>query len=66
MEKIYFDDETYIWRTKFDISHIKDDVLKECFSIMEEIGEFLFKYNIGISIDTIKKNFTEGEIEIED
>ena len=39
MEKIYFDDETYIWRTKFDISHMKDDVLKECFSIMEEMGE---------------------------
>lgn len=39
MEKIYFDDQTYIWKTKFDISHIKDDVLKECFSIMEKIGE---------------------------
>lgn len=39
MEKIYFDDETYIWRTQFDITHIKDDVLKECFHIMDEIGE---------------------------
>lgn len=39
MEKIYFDDQTYIWRTQFDISHMKDDVLKECFDIMEEIGE---------------------------
>jgi hypothetical protein len=39
MEKIYFDDETYIWRTKFDISHMKDEILEECFDIMGEIGE---------------------------
>ena len=39
MKKIYFDDETYIWRTQFGISHIKDDVLKECFDMMDEIGE---------------------------
>lgn len=39
MEKIYFDEQTYIWVTQFDISHMKDDVLKECFDIMEEIGE---------------------------
>ena len=39
MEKIYFDEQTYIWKTQFDISHIKNDVLKECFYIMEEVGE---------------------------
>jgi hypothetical protein len=40
MEKIYFDDETYIWKTKFDISHMKDNVLEECFIIidMEDLG----------------------------
>lgn len=27
-----------------------------------ELGEFLFKYNIGVSLDTIKKNFTDPEI----
>lgn len=31
-----------------------------------EIGEFLFKNNIGISIDTIRKNFSEPDIEFED
>jgi hypothetical protein len=39
MEKIYFDEQTYIWRTQFNISHIKDEILKECFSIIEEMGE---------------------------
>jgi len=29
---------------------------------IRELGEFLFKNNIGISIDTIKKNFSEPEI----
>jgi hypothetical protein len=58
MEKIYFDDQTYIWRTQFDISHMKDDVLKECVDIMEEIGElpgdnfgFLSKWKDDIDFD---------------
>jgi hypothetical protein len=48
MEKIYFDDETYIWKTNFDISHMKDDVLEECLSIIKEFeastpyDDFLF------------------------
>jgi hypothetical protein len=37
MEKIYFDDETYIWKTNFDISHMKDDVLEECFGIIKDM-----------------------------
>jgi len=39
MEKIYFDDETYIWKTNFDISHMKDDVLEECLSIIKHMED---------------------------
>ena len=39
MEKIYFDEQTYVWRTQFDISHMKDAVLEECFYVMKETGE---------------------------
>jgi hypothetical protein len=37
MEKIYFDDETYIWKTNFNISHIKDEVLEECLNIIKDM-----------------------------
>jgi hypothetical protein len=39
MEKIYFDDETYIWKTKFDISHMKDSVLEECLIIIKDMED---------------------------
>jgi hypothetical protein len=58
MEKIYFDDETYVWRTQFDISDIKDDVLKECADIMKEMGDvpgdnfgFFNEWNGNINFD---------------
>lgn len=37
MEKIYFDEKTYIWKDVFDISHIKEDVLKECDHIISSM-----------------------------
>jgi hypothetical protein len=39
MEKIYFDDSTFIWTTQFDISHIKEGILKECLDLMDSMGE---------------------------
>jgi hypothetical protein len=58
MEKIYFDAQTYVWRTQFDISDIKDDVLKECADIMEEMGDvpgdnfgFFNEWNGNINFD---------------
>jgi hypothetical protein len=39
MEKIYFDDTTFIWKTTFDISHIKENVINECVKIIEGFGE---------------------------
>ena len=60
MEKIYFDDETYIWRTKFDISDFKDTVLDECSQIMESLGEIPGD-NFGYFTEWTDLNFT-GEI----
>ena len=39
MEKLYFDDTTFIWKTTFDISHIKENVINECIKIIEDFGE---------------------------
>ena len=35
MEKIYFDDATYIWKTKLNLINNKDVFLKEAYSIIE-------------------------------
>jgi hypothetical protein len=35
MEKIYFDDETYIWKTKLNRLNNKSIILKEAYSIIE-------------------------------
>ena len=35
MEKIYFDDTTYIWKTKLNLINNKDVFLKEAYSIIE-------------------------------
>ena len=39
MEKIYFDETTFIWKTTLDISHIKENVINECIKIIEDFGE---------------------------
>jgi cupin superfamily acireductone dioxygenase involved in methionine salvage len=30
MKKIYFDEDTYIWKTKLNLKHLKVELLKEC------------------------------------
>lgn len=35
MEKIYFDDDTFIWKTKLNMINHKSDILKETHSIIE-------------------------------
>jgi hypothetical protein len=39
MEKIYFDDTIFIWKTTFDVSHIKENIINECIKIIEDFGE---------------------------
>jgi hypothetical protein len=39
MEKLYFDDTTFIYKTTFDISHIKENVINEYIKIIEDFGE---------------------------
>jgi hypothetical protein len=60
MEKIYFDDSTFIWKTKFDISDFKDGVLDECSQIMEAMGEIPGD-NFGYFTEWTDLNFS-GEI----
>jgi len=35
MEKIYFDDTTFIWKTKINLSVDKEVFLKEAYSVIE-------------------------------
>ena len=35
MEKIYFDDTTFIWKTKLNLSTDKEALLKQAYSIIE-------------------------------
>jgi cupin superfamily acireductone dioxygenase involved in methionine salvage len=39
MEKIYFDDDTFIWKTKLNMINHKSDILKEVYSITESQPE---------------------------
>lgn len=48
MEKIYFDEKTYIWKGVFDITHIKDDVLKECIQIIHDMENHISTDNYGL------------------
>ena len=55
MEKIYFDDETYIWKTNFNISHIKDEVLEECLNIIKDV-EVSISYDAFVFFREWKEN----------
>ncbi len=37
MEKMYFDDNTYIWKTKLNLSHLKEKIVLEATSLMSTI-----------------------------
>jgi hypothetical protein len=39
MEKLYFDNTTFIWKTTYNVSHIKEDIIKEYIKIYEVYGE---------------------------
>lgn len=39
MEKIYFDETTFIWKTTYNVSHIKENIIKEYIKIYEVYGE---------------------------
>ena len=39
MEKIYFDDNTFIWKTKLNLSHLKNEIIKECNEVIEKLKD---------------------------
>lgn len=39
MEKIYFDETTFIWKTTHNVSHLKENIIKEYIGIYEDFGE---------------------------
>ena len=53
MEKIYFDDFTYAWKTKFNILYDKKDILNECVTAINIIGENEFDV---FPLDTLIKS----------
>lgn len=44
MEKIYFDENTFIWKGKGNLTNIKDDIIKECMIVIDSQKE-LVKYD---------------------
>jgi hypothetical protein len=60
MEKIYFDEKTYIWKDVFDITHIKNDVLKECIQIINYMEKHISTDNYGL-FNKRKKNIDINE-----
>jgi len=64
MEKIYFDDTTFIWKTKLNLSTDKEALLKQSYSIIEatprsKTDSFSYKKAWQANLDFI------GNIEIE-
>jgi hypothetical protein len=47
MEKIYFDDTTFIWKGKLNLSSHKDTILKEAKSLIESLKEIVHTDGFG-------------------
>lgn len=58
MEKIYFDSDTFIWKGKLNLSHCKDDLLKESYDVINNdidntTGAYSYKLIWNDSLDFV-------------
>ena len=51
MEKIYFDDTTFIWKGKLDLSMYKDIILKETNEVIDSLKEVVHTDGFGYKIE---------------
>ncbi len=63
MEKIIFDEKTFIYKTKLDLSKFKDEILAECEAIIKLDTTGHADHSVGYDIDLIIDDF--GKIDIQ-